>query len=221
MIILNDITKDYGKGAAQVRALNEVNLKISKGDMIAIMGRSGCGKSTLLNILGGLDSPSCGEYYFQDKRVNFNNPKELSHFRRDHIGFVVQSFALIEDCDVTYNVSLPLKYRGLSKKECDKKTKRVIQMVGLEEKAKALPSELSGGQKQRVAIARAIVNTPTVLLADEPTGSLDSQTASEILDILKELHKAGTSIIIVTHDKEVAAQCDHTLIMEDGRIQTL
>ena len=180
------------------------------------MGRSGCGKSTLLNILGGVDSPTDGQYIFNGKEVPFVNQKKLSYFRRDNIGFIVQSFALIEDCNVFYNVSLPLKYRGIGKKEITRKTNEVLKLVGLLDKANVLPSELSGGQKQRVAIARAIVNSPAVLLADEPTGSLDTQTAKEIMTILKELHSKGTTIIIVTHDHNIASQCDKIILMEDG-----
>lgn len=216
MIKICNIIKTYGKGTIAVKALKGISLEVSKGEMVAIMGRSGCGKSTLLNILGGIDSPNGGKYIFNSKEVPFANQKKLSHFRRDNIGFIVQSFALIEDCNVFYNVSLPLKYKGIGNKEITRKTNEVLKLVGLSDKAKALPSELSGGQKQRVAIARAIVNSPAVLLADEPTGSLDTQTANEIMSILKELHSKGTTIIIVTHDHNIASQCDKTILMEDG-----
>lgn len=216
MIKLCDITKTYGKGSVAVKAIKGVSLEVDRGEMIAIMGRSGCGKSTLLNILGGIDSPNSGEYIFDDKKVPFANQKKLSFFRRDNIGFIVQSFALIEDCNVFYNVSLPLKYKGIGNREIAKKTNEVLKLVGLSDKSKVLPSELSGGQKQRVAIARAIVNSPAVLLADEPTGSLDSQTANEIMSILKELHSKGTTIIIVTHDHNIASQCDKIILMQDG-----
>lgn len=216
MIRLNDIIKTYGKGNIAVEALRGINLNISQGEIVAIMGRSGCGKSTLLNILGGIDSPNSGNYLFQEKKVPFSNQKKLSQFRRDNIGFIVQNFALIEDCSVFYNVSLPLKYRGISNKEINKKTNQVLKELGLLDKSNALPSELSGGQKQRVAIARAIVNSPAVLLADEPTGSLDTQTSKEIMSILKKLNLNKTTIIIVTHDNSIAEQCDRIIYMEDG-----
>lgn len=218
-IDIRNIKKVYGKGDGQVTALNNINLKVEKGEMLAIMGSSGSGKSTLLNILGFLDKQTEGQYYFNGQLVEKFNDKKLSKLRNKHIGFIVQNFALIQDYTVFENIKVPLDYTKLSLKEKNKKIDEVLKYVGILDKKEKLPSELSGGQKQRVAIARALVNDPDVILADEPTGALDSSNMEKIMELLKKFNDEGKTIIIITHDSKVAKKCNKVLYIEDGEIK--
>lgn len=218
MITLNNIVKVYGKDSATVKALNGVSLKISQGEMIAIIGKSGSGKSTLLNILGGLDNVTSGEYFYKDIKINTLNQNDLSKFRRENIGFILQYFALIEDISVFENIALPLQYAKKSKKEIIKRINDVTSELGIQDKLKKYPNEISGGERQRVAIARAIINSPDTILADEPTGALDSATESSIMNIFIELNKKGKTIILVTHDIKIAQSCKRIITLSDGKI---
>lgn len=217
-IKLENICKKFGSGENEVIALNNINLEIKKGELIAITGKSGCGKSTLLNILGGLCNPTSGEYLFNNDNISKYSQNKLAKFRNDNIGFVVQNFALINDMTVFDNVMLPLKYtykRIPNKKEV---VESLLVKLGIENKAKMTPSKLSGGQCQRVSIARALACNPEVLLADEPTGSLDEETGKNILNIFKELNKSGMTVIMVTHDLDIASLCSRKIEMKDGEI---
>lgn len=218
IIELVDVKKTYGKSGAAVSALQGVSLSIKKGEMVAIMGKSGCGKSTLLNTLGGLITMDSGEYYYKGKKVVTTKQKELTRFRRKEIGFVVQYFALIDDMTIHKNVEIPLKYLGYSSKERKEKVLKALEELELSEKRKAYPTELSGGQQQRVAIARAIVKEPDLILADEPTGALDEATGEVVMDIFRKLNNQGKTIIIVTHDPNVAAKCDRVIRLRDGKV---
>jgi len=221
LIEIKDVCKAFGKKEARVEALRKMNLSILDGEMIAIMGKSGCGKSTLLNILGGMMSIDSGEYIYDGKAVNFRSQKELTKFRRNEIGFVVQYFALIDDINVFQNIALPLKYQGYSRKKIKSMVMSAMKELGIESKVKAYPCELSGGQQQRVAIARAIVKRPRVILADEPTGALDEATGEEVQEILRNLNQQGKTIVIVTHDAKVAENCQRIIHMKDGMVQDL
>lgn len=215
---MDNIKKIYGKGEAAVNALNGVSAVINEGEMLAIMGASGSGKSTLLNILGLLDQQTEGDYYIKGKKVNDYSEKERAKLRGDFFGFVVQDFALIPSMNVLNNVKLPLDYSSASKKEKRKRVEALLTKLGIEMKIKSYPNQLSGGQKQRVAIARALINNAEVILCDEPTGALDSKNSTIIMDLFKELKKEGKTIIIVTHDKNVANCCDRTITISDGKI---
>ncbi len=218
MIFLKNITKIYGKGSAEVKALSNVSLNIEKGEMVAIIGTSGSGKSTLLNILGCLDLPTCGEYYLEDKNINSCSSKESARLRNEKFGFVVQDFALIERYTVKKNVLLPLTYshKKISQEQID----NIFSKLGILEKKKVYANTLSGGQRQRVAIARAIINDPDIILADEPTGSLDTKNSGEVINILRELNSDGKTIILVTHDMQIAKSCSRIIQIEDGKIYT-
>ena len=218
IIELVNIKKTYGKSGAAVSALQGVSLSIKKGEMVAIMGKSGCGKSTLLNTLGGLITMDSGEYLYKGKKIITTKHKKLTRFRRKEIGFVVQYFALIEDMSIYKNVEIPLKYLGYSSKERKQKVLKALEELELSEKRKAYPTELSGGQQQRVAIARAIVKEPDLILADEPTGALDEATGEVVMDIFRKLNNQGKTIIIVTHDANVAAKCDRVIRLRDGKV---
>ena len=215
---MDNIKKIYGKGEAAVNALNGVSAVINEGEMLAIMGASGSGKSTLLNILGLLDQQTEGDYYIKGKKVNDYSEKERAKLRGDFFGFVVQDFALIPSMNVLNNVQLPLDYSSASTKEKRKRVEALLTKLGIEMKIKSYPNQLSGGQKQRVAIARALINNAEVILCDEPTGALDSKNSTIIMDLFKELKKEGKTIIIVTHDKNVANCCDRTITISDGKI---
>lgn len=218
VIELKDVCKTYlGKGH-NTEALKNINLTIEKGEFVAIMGASGSGKSTLLNILGCIDSLSNGSYNFNNKDVETLHNKELAHLRNKEIGYIFQSFNLIEELNIIENVSMPLGYGGVKTKERHKIALKLLEQVGLLEKEKVYPRHLSGGQQQRVAIARALSNNPDVLLADEPTGNLDSKSGAEIMDILMDLHKKNTTIILVTHDEKVAAYAKRRIVLKDGEI---
>ena len=218
IIKTENIVKDYILGKIKVRALNGIDLQIQKGEFVAIMGPSGSGKSTLMHILGCLDSPTDGTYYLDDVLVSKMPKASLAAVRNRKIGFVFQSFNLLPHLNILKNVELPLMYGGMSKRKRTAKAKEVLQNVGLGDRLKHKPGELSGGQRQRVAIARAIVNDPSILLADEPTGNLDSQSGGDILEIFAELHSQGNTVIIVTHDQAIASRAERIIKIKDGKI---
>ena len=218
LIKTEDVWKIYKMGKVQVEALRGVSLEVEKGEYLAIMGPSGSGKSTLMNILGCLDTPSKGKYYLEGRDVSSLNDDELSLLRNKKIGFVFQSFHLLPRTPAIHNVELPLIYAGLAKKERKKRAEKALEMVGLKDRMWHRPNELSGGERQRVAIARAIVNQPSILLADEPTGNLDSRSGEEIMEIFEELHRQGNTIIVVTHDPNIAARTQRIVKLKDGRI---
>jgi putative ABC transport system ATP-binding protein len=213
-----NIIKDYDMGDVKVRALNGINLTIEKGEFVAIMGPSGSGKSTLMHIIGCLDSPSEGSYILDSLKVSDLHKSELAAIRNKEVGFVFQTFNLLPHLNVLKNVELPLMYAGMPYKVRIKQARDVLASVGLSDRLKHKPSELSGGQRQRVAIARAIVNNPAILLADEPTGNLDTQAGGDILSIFSELHSKGHTVIIVTHDMNVASRADRIIKIIDGKI---
>lgn len=215
------IHKTFGKGDAAVHALWGASLSVDKGEMVAVMGKSGSGKSTLLNILGGLMTMDEGELYVDGKKVDFRKKKYLLNYRRREVGFVVQYFALIDDMNVYRNVSLPLRYQGIPRAKIKQRTTKMLQHLGIEEKAKAYPGELSGGQQQRAAIARALVKNARIILADEPTGALDEGTGDDVMKLFQRLKKKDRAIIIVTHDNKVAEYCDRIVYLRDGvNVQT-
>ncbi|MGN0143685.1 MAG: ABC transporter ATP-binding protein [Clostridium sp.] len=218
IIELKNIKKEYGKKNFKFTAIDNINLSVEKGDFIAIMGPSGAGKSTLLNIIGCMDQVTEGEYYLNGKLINELNNKELSKVRNSTISFVFQDFALMKEYNVYDNVELPLSYRNLSNKQKKQMVIKQLEALGIKDQIKKKPSELSGGQQQRVAIARALVSDGEIILADEPTGALDSKTGMEIMNILSEINKKGKTIIIVTHDEKVASYCNKKIIIKDGRI---
>ena len=218
IIKTENIVKDYILGKIKVRALNGIDLQIQKGEFVAIMGPSGSGKSTLMHILGCLDSPTDGTYYLDDVLVSKMPKASLAAVRNRKIGFVFQSFNLLPHLNILKNVELPLMYGGMSKRKRTAKAKEVLQNVGLGDRLKHKPGELSGGQRQRVAIARAIVNEPSILLADEPTGNLDSQSGGDILEIFKDLHSQGNTVIMVTHDQAIASRAQRIIKIIDGKI---
>ncbi len=217
-IQMNNIHKTFGKDDASVHALKGVSVEIKEKEMLAIMGKSGSGKSTLLNILGGLMTMDEGEILYNDEVLEFHKNKKLVEYRRDLVGFVVQYFALVEDLNVYENVALPLRYKGLSRKQIKEKVTNVLKELGIEDKIKAYPSQLSGGQQQRVSIARAIVKEPKLILADEPTGALDEATGNDVISILQKLRDKGTSVVVVTHDRRVAESCDRIVELKDGMV---
>lgn len=218
LISVRDMCKIYNPGENEVRALDHVDLEMAKGEFVAIIGHSGSGKSTLMNMLGCLDVPTSGSYYLNGKDVSAMKDNQLSEIRNQEIGFIFQGFNLISNLTALENVELPLIYRGIGRAKRHKLAKEALIRVGLEKRMEHKPSEMSGGQQQRVAIARAIAAEPPVILADEPTGNLDSASTREIMDILKGLHKAGRSIILITHDNEIAEQAKRVVRILDGKI---
>jgi putative ABC transport system ATP-binding protein len=218
MIRLESITRSFLLGKESVPVLNGIDLMIHEGEFAAIMGPSGSGKSTLMNIIGCLDKPTEGEYYLGGENVSNYNDKELARVRNQSIGFVFQQFHLLPRLSALKNVELPMIYAGISKKERQARAEEALIKVGLIDRMNHLPNALSGGQKQRVAIARAIVNTPKLILADEPTGALDSKTSKDIMEQFKELNEEGVTIIVVTHESEVAEYANRTIMVRDGRI---
>lgn len=219
LVEVQDMCKIYNPGENEVRALDHVSLKIQKGEFVAIIGHSGSGKSTLMNMLGCLDVPTSGRYFLNGKDVSNLSDDELSDIRNMEIGFIFQGFNLIPNLTAEENVELPLIYRGVGKKERTRLAVESLEMVGLSHRMDHKPSEMSGGQQQRVAIARAIAAKPPVILADEPTGNLDSRSTQEIINVLKDLHKSGRTVILITHDDEIAAQVKRVIRIKDGRIE--
>lgn len=218
MIKIKDLVKVYTSNSVETTAVNKINLEIKKGEFVAIMGPSGCGKSSLLNILGLLSSPSDGQYWFDDEEVSSYTEKERSKLRKGSIGFVFQSFNLIDELTVFENVELPLIYLKVPKAERIKKVEDVLDKMNILHRKDHFPVQLSGGQQQRVAIARAIVNNPKVILADEPTGNLDSKNGVEVMNILKDLNAAGTTITMVTHSNHDAEYAHRVINLFDGKI---
>lgn len=218
MIEIKGLSKTYRNDAVRVDALKEVNLKIEKGDYIAVMGASGSGKSTLLHILGAMDRMTSGEYFFEGAAVHKMNANELHRFRAEHIGFVFQDFALMDYYTVAENVSMPLLCRKIPQKECNERVNAVIDELGIRDVKDKRINHISGGQKARAAIARAIVTDAQLILADEPTGSLDSATGEEIMGVLDAMNREGRTILLVTHDEKVAKHADRLLYVKDGKV---
>lgn len=219
VISINKITKEYKMGKIVVHALRGIDLEIKKGELVAIMGPSGSGKSTLMHILGCLDTATNGSYFLNNEEVSKMRKGKLAAIRNKQIGFVFQTFNLLPHLNIQKNVEMPLMYGGLSNRKRASQAKQVLNSVGLGDRLRHKPSELSGGQRQRVAIARAIVNNPAMVLADEPTGNLDSTAGSDILSIFSELHQQGNTIIIVTHDPAVAKKANRIIKIVDGLIE--
>ena len=218
MIQISNLMKSYKLGGETVHALNNVSLNIDKGEFLAIIGPSGSGKSTLMNMIGCLDRPDSGEYYLDGKEIGQMNDNNLATIRNQKIGFIFQNFNLLTKLTALENVELPLIYSGTSTKERREIALESLANVGLKERAGHMPSQLSGGQQQRVAIARALAGNPSILLADEPTGALDSKTSSEILQLMKELNEAENTIILITHDLSIAKQAKRMVRIQDGEL---
>ncbi len=218
LVEIRDIHKIYNPGENEVRALDGVSLTIGEKEFVAIIGHSGSGKSTLMNMLGCLDVPTSGSYFLHGQDVSHMTDDELSDIRNKEIGFIFQGFNLIPNLTALENVELPLIYRGVAKKDRLQLSEAALDKVGLEKRKTHKPAEMSGGQQQRVAIARAIAQAPPVILADEPTGNLDSASTREIMEILKELHREGRTVILITHDNDIAAQAKRVIKIMDGKI---
>ncbi len=214
-----DLWKTYVMGSEEIHALQGVSISIERGEYVAIMGPSGSGKSTLMNLIGCLDTPSKGSYLLNGKQVSQMNDNELARIRNEEIGFVFQTFNLLPRATALHNVELPLVYAGVTAKDRQERARVALQKVELGERMTHRPNELSGGQRQRVAIARALVNNPSILLADEPTGNLDSKTGTEIMGLFERLHKAGNTIVLVTHEPDVAAFAYRTIYIRDGKVE--
>ena len=220
LIDIADVRKTYEMGTTEVNALDGVNLKIMTGEYVAIMGPSGSGKSTLMNIVGCLDTPTSGSYKLRGTEIRERDDDELSRIRNQEIGFVFQTFNLLPRADALHNVELPLIYSGTPAAERRERAKAMLAMVGLGDRTHHRPNELSGGQRQRVAIARALVNNPSLVLADEPTGNLDSRTGVEILTLMDEIHAKGNTVVLVTHEEDVAARAHRIVRLRDGKIES-
>ncbi|CYU52734.1 TPA: ABC transporter ATP-binding protein [Streptococcus suis] len=218
LIRLTNINKSYKNGDQELRVLKDIDLEVEEGEFLAIMGPSGSGKSTLMNIIGLLDRSTTGNYWLEGEEVSQLSEKKLASVRNDQIGFVFQQFFLLSKLNALQNVELPLIYAGVPANQRKKLAKRYLEKVELAERMTHLPSELSGGQKQRVAIARALVNTPAIILADEPTGALDTKTGEQIMELLTELNNEGKTIIMVTHEPEIAAYAKRKIVLRDGII---
>ena len=212
------LRKTYGRGDARVRAVDDVDLDVVTGETVAIMGPSGCGKSTLLHILGGLDRADCGEILLADQRVDKLGERGLARLRRDAVGFVFQSFHLMDELTAVENVELPALLAGCSPRASRRRALELLERTGLADRARFLPSALSGGQRQRGAVARALANNPLIVLADEPTGNLDSAATLEVLRLFDDLHQAGQTLVVVTHDSRIAATADRLISMRDGAL---
>ncbi|MBI1227868.1 MAG: ATP-binding cassette domain-containing protein [Bacteroidetes bacterium] len=220
VISVRNMVKTYFMGANVVNALQGVNLDIYKNEYVALMGPSGSGKSTLMNLIGCLDTPTSGEYILNGSNVSTMDDSELAAVRNKEIGFVFQTFNLLPRLSALDNVALPLVYAGLSKAERTEKARHVLESVGLAERMDHKPNELSGGQRQRVAVARALVNDPSIILADEPTGNLDSKTSYEIIGLFEEIHALGNTIVLVTHEPDIAEYAHRIVKMRDGRVES-
>jgi putative ABC transport system ATP-binding protein len=220
VIRIENLTRFYTIGEETVRALNGINLSIQKNEYVALMGPSGSGKSTLMNIIGCLDTPTSGEYFLNGPNVAQLSDSELAAIRNKEIGFVFQTFNLLPRLTALQNVALPLVYAGIPEAERLKKAKEVLEQVGLGDRIKHRPNELSGGQRQRVAVARALVNHPSIILADEPTGNLDTKTSEEIMQLLDIIHQAGNTIVLVTHEEDIALRAKRVVRMRDGIIES-
>ena len=218
MIRLENINKYYDVGEEKITVLENINFSIESGEFVAIMGPSGSGKSTLINLLGFIDRNFSGQYYFKEKEIADFKDNELSKIRNQSVGFVFQNFSLIENLTVFENVELPLLYNGANHNKTKKEVKSALKRVGLANKMSQLPKQLSGGQQQRVAIARALINQPSFIIADEPTGALDTHTTSDIMQLFKQLNTEGVTIILVTHDPETVVYCDRLLKIRDGKM---
>jgi putative ABC transport system ATP-binding protein len=219
VILTHSLTREYVMGAEVVHALRGVDIQIKKNEYVACMGPSGSGKSTLMNLIGCLDTPTAGEYWLNSQKVSDLTDDELARIRNKEIGFVFQTFNLLPRADSLHNVELPLIYAGLGAKERRQRAARALERVGLGDRMDHRPNELSGGQRQRVAIARALVNEPSILLADEPTGNLDSATGNEIMALFQELHDAGQTIVLVTHEHDIAAHARRQIHLLDGKVE--
>ena len=220
VISIKDLKKTYIMGMEEVRALQSITLDVQRNEYMALMGPSGSGKSTLMNLLGCLDTPTSGDYYLNGANVSVMSDSELAEIRNREIGFVFQTFNLLPRLTALDNVALPLVYAGLSKSERNDKAASVLESVGLGDRITHKPNELSGGQRQRVAIARALVNDPAIILADEPTGNLDTKTSIEIMEILERIHENGNTIIVVTHEPDIAEHCHRIVRLRDGLVET-
>jgi putative ABC transport system ATP-binding protein len=218
LIELKNIKKTYKTGTIEYTALKDINLIVNQNDYIALMGTSGSGKSTLMNLLGALDTPTSGSYTLRGKSVDQLNDEKLSIFRNKEVGFIFQTFNLLPKLNAIENVALPLLYADVPAKERRERAVLMLNKVGLSDQLESKPNEMSGGQRQRVAIARALINEPSIILADEPTGNLDSKTSGEIMAFFKSLHEAGNTIILVTHELEIAEYAQKTIVLKDGEI---
>ena len=219
IIETRDLWKTYVMGSEEIHALRGVNIEIDKGEYVSIMGPSGSGKSTLMNLIGCLDTPTKGSYLLNGKQVSQMNDNELARIRNEEIGFVFQTFNLLPRASALHNVELPLIYAGVASKDRQERAKDALRKVELESRMTHRPNELSGGQRQRVAIARALVNNPSILLADEPTGNLDSKTGVEIMALFDRLHSGGNTIILVTHEPDIAAHAHRIVHIRDGQVE--
>jgi len=220
LLELKGIAKKYTIGTENVNALRSIDLSIFKGEYVALMGPSGSGKSTLMNIIGCLDTPSAGTYYLNGNEVSTMSDNDLAEIRNKEIGFIFQTFNLVPRSNALDNVALPLVYAGISKADRNERATKALTDVGLQDRMTHKPNELSGGQRQRVAVARALVNNPSIILADEPTGNLDSKTSEEIMNLFEEIHKNGNTIIVVTHEEDIARHAHRIVRIKDGMIES-
>ncbi|MDD6366790.1 MAG: ABC transporter ATP-binding protein [Stecheria intestinalis] len=218
ILSMHGITKEYQMGEETSVVLKGIDLEVRKGEFLAVLGPSGSGKSTLMNIIGCLDTPTSGDYYLNNRHIAAMSEKELARIRSREIGFIFQSFYLLQRETALENVELPLVYAGVSEKECRQRAEEMLKRVGLEDKMDHYPNQLSGGQQQRVAIARAIANNPTILLADEPTGALDQKTGEQVMEIFRELNEEGRTIIMITHDAHIASHAKRIVRILDGEL---